>query len=231
MILYLHGRNCWLPSKLDFLKQMSLKMKADVYSVAYRGFSMSDGKSTTKGIFYDLEAIVEFYRKEVQRKGGNEKVQTVLWGKSFGAAASLQVMLMTYDIFSSLVIESPFTTVKAVYRSLIPCMGHIFAWMSKIRWDNENLIDQITVPLMIISGKKDNTTPNWMACELFERATSAPKKKLYNIENAKHRSLHKFDDDFWPKVIAFFSETTAPTINSGQTDQEDGHRILLKYTK
>ncbi len=54
----MHGTRNWLPNKVDFLKTMSLKLKADIVALAYRGFSHSDPVSPDEaGIMRDIDAM------------------------------------------------------------------------------------------------------------------------------------------------------------------------------
>ena len=105
--------------------------------LSYRGFSLSDGdRPSTQGIFSDIEAMTEFFEKAVEQKGGSAEVQTILWGKSFGCATAIVAKLSSTHVFENVVLESPFTNVPAVYRSLFPCLGHILARITGLSWDN-----------------------------------------------------------------------------------------------
>ena len=141
-------------------------MKADVVAFAYRGFSHSEGHLPSEdGIMLDIDAITEFYKTYVSRLG---EAETILWGKSFGCATSIVATLSEPELFETIVLESPFTSVAAVYRSFVPycALGSLLACMSNIGWRNDHRIGDIRAPIFFISGLADPLTPNFMTHEL-----------------------------------------------------------------
>lgn len=99
-------------------------------------------------------------------------------------------------------MESPFTSVPAVFRSLIPyCgLGRIMARITHIQWPNTERIEHVKAPTLFISGTKDNLTPNWMAHELFDLAKGCRRKEIYDVIDGKHSSLYRTDREFWNRV-------------------------------
>ena len=118
----MHGTRVYLPVKVNFFLTMSIEMEADVIVFAYRGFGLSDGNDAPneEGIMKDIDAITAFFANQVEKKGGNERVEPILWGRSFGAAPALISHLKLPKLTEALIIESPFTSVPDVYRSFFP---------------------------------------------------------------------------------------------------------------
>ena len=103
---------------------MSRHLQAEIICFAYRGFSDSDrAKYNEQEIAKDVEAITSYFAKLVKDMGGDERVEALIWGKSFGCATAIQSLGLQPDLYDIAVLESPFTSVPAVFRSIVPFCG------------------------------------------------------------------------------------------------------------
>ena len=111
-IQYMHGTRVYLPNKVRFFVELSSEMAADIIAFAYRGFSLSDGDVPNEtGIRLDTEAISHYFEQVVQREGGAEQVDALLWGKSFGTCTTTVAALSRPHLYEKVILESPLTTV------------------------------------------------------------------------------------------------------------------------
>ena len=143
VVHYMQGTKSLLHKKLPYLKQVCIRLKADVITIAYRGFSESDGGTPNEaGIMLDIDAITECFEKIVSSMKSSNQVETILWGKSFGCATSIVSHLKARYLHEKLILESPFTSVKDVFRSYVPCccFNRIIASLVHIKWANKERI-------------------------------------------------------------------------------------------
>ena len=119
----------------------------------------------------------------MEERGGAKQVETILYGKSFGCSMAIESYeVARAGLHETVVLESAFTSVPAVYMHYLPCqIGKILSRISKIAWNNDERIGSITAPILFISGTKDPLTPNWMTYELYDRATKSVRKHIYNV--------------------------------------------------
>ena len=136
IIQYNHGTRVYLPNKVDFFRRLSLHLRADIIAFAYRGFTDSDGRHhSEEGCLRDIDAISSYFAEQV--KTIDSDVDVILYGKSYGCAVSLVAALSFPQVYDVIILESPFTSVEAVYRGLNRCFGPLMACLSTIGWRND----------------------------------------------------------------------------------------------
>ena len=86
---------------------MSKQLKADIISFNYRGYGVSDGVAPKDEaiLHLDVAAIGDFFKKKAQ-----PDQELLLFGKSFGGAASILCALHHPNLFKLIVLESTFTS-------------------------------------------------------------------------------------------------------------------------
>mmetsp|Transcript_22112 Transcript_22112/g.29549 ORF Transcript_22112/g.29549 Transcript_22112/m.29549 type:complete len:98 (+) Transcript_22112:309-602(+) len=90
----MHGTRVYLPNKVRFFVEQASEMQADIVAFAYRGFSLSDGDTPYEaGIRIDTEAITHHFQQLVNKEGGLESVEALIWGKSFGCCTAILAAL------------------------------------------------------------------------------------------------------------------------------------------
>ena len=130
-------------------------------------------------------------------------MEPILWGRSFGAASALISHFIFPKLTEALIIESPFTSVPDVYRSIFPycCIGRILACITHLSWRNDQIIHDVEVPILFVCGTNDTLTPIEMTRELYRRALLSSRKQLYEVIGGGHSPpLHTSDSNYWNKI-------------------------------
>ncbi|KAK0124070.1 hypothetical protein ONS95_009056 [Cadophora gregata] len=138
-ILYFQGNASSIPPRLPFLSPV-LRMLRDrcqagavrytMVCCSYRGYWSSKGRPSEKGIALDAAASLDWVRDDFLKQGGKvtESVPVVVWGQSIGAgvannlAAQAQSFQMSKPSLSlaTLILETPFISVRAMLETLYP---------------------------------------------------------------------------------------------------------------
>lgn len=97
---------------------------------SYRGYWTSKGRPSEKGMALDAVATLKWIKKEEIRqdndiRGGAEEIRLIIWGQSIGAGvatnlAAQQVLFSEDVVLKSLILETPFLSIKAMLETLYP---------------------------------------------------------------------------------------------------------------
>jgi fermentation-respiration switch protein FrsA (DUF1100 family) len=155
---------------------MQAKLRTDVLLFDYRGYGRSEGRPDEEGTYRDGRAAYNYLVREC----GLAPDRIILFGESLGAAIAVQ--MATELQARALVLESPFTSIRDMARSVYPFLP--VGSLLRTRYDNLAKIQQVTVPLLVLHGTHDRTVPFAQGKRLFEAAREP--KRFFGIEGAGH---------------------------------------------
>lgn len=113
----------------------------------YRGYSGNPGKPHEQGLYHDGRAALRFLEQQ-----GTERRDIILIGNSLGSGVATQ--LAAEGDARALVLISPYTSLPGVAKER-------FFWLPvdlllRDRFDNLEKITEITAPLLVIHGERDD---------------------------------------------------------------------------
>ncbi|NOY69326.1 MAG: alpha/beta hydrolase [Deltaproteobacteria bacterium] len=176
-ILFLHGNAGNASWRLpDAVALWSLG--ASVLLIDYRGYGLSKGTPSEKGVYLDGQAGLEY----LNRHQGFSISKIVIYGRSLGTAVAVEIAQNRR--LAGVILVSPLSSGLAVARSrgmgwLAPFIGNPF--------DSIDKIGNLRAPLLIVHGDKDRILPVSMGRHLYERATV--KKTFAQVPGAGHNDL------------------------------------------
>jgi uncharacterized protein len=190
-IVYFHGNggnlSMWLPV---FATLHSFGYR--VLAVDYRGYGLSEGLPTERGLMMDAEAAVRHAAAQQSER------PLIFWGRSLGgpvAAAATRVISP-----DALVLECTFPDKVSVVRwNPIFRLLNLF---SSYRFDTVAPLRGFDKPVLVVHGDADTIIPYSLGKELYERL-DAP-KRLVTLRGADHNDL--FDarhEAYWTPLRAF----------------------------
>jgi fermentation-respiration switch protein FrsA (DUF1100 family) len=191
-IVYFHGNggnlSMWLPV---FATLHSFGYR--VLGIDYRGYGLSDGSPSERGLALDAEAAAR--RAERSRTAGRP---LVFWGRSLGGAvAAVAARTVQPD---ALVLESTFPDKASVVRGN-PVL-RLLNLFSSYRFDTVSTLRGFEKPVLIVHGDADSIIPYALGQELFERVEA--RKQFVTLRGADHNDL--FDarhEAYWRPIRAF----------------------------
>lgn len=193
-IVYFHGNGGNLSVWLPVLAALHAKHYR-VLAVDYRGYGLSSGTPTEKGLYLDADAVV----RHAQRTRGPDR-PLVFWGRSLGAAiAAAATRTVTPD---GLILESGFPDKAAVIRShLVLRLLNVFG---SYQFSTVELLRPFQKPVLVIHGERDSIVPFALGRELFDRLR-AP-KQFVALRDADHNDFFDSDDlDYWEPPARFIA--------------------------
>ncbi len=158
----------------------------------YRGYGKSGGKANEAGIYLDVMAAIDQLRAR-----GWEHDQTIIFGRSLGAAVGLDAAIKIKP--AGLIMESAFTSIQAMGNYHYPLLNTLLGWLIDADYNNLEKIPSLQSPLLLIHGKRDTICPPQMAEELFNMA---PENKLLHwIEGADHNNGFVVDGENYKLIL------------------------------
>ena len=191
-ILIFHGNAGNLFNRVYKLNELN-KLDVNFLLISWRGFSGNKGKPTEKNLYHDAEEAVKWLNNQ-----GVISKNIILYGESLGTGVVTE--LGTSNAFGGIILESPFTSIAnaaKIYYPYIPVNIIL-----KDRYDSIGKIKNITTPILIMHGKKDNIVPQKMGLELYEKANQP--KFSYFPENDDH--MMEYNDNLLNSIKLFINK-------------------------
>ena len=157
-LIFFHENAGNLGLRLDWYELVYKNLQCNILSVAYRGFSRSQGKPSQEGILLDTEAILEYAKSE--DRINNDRVFIV--GRSLGGAVSTFTVAKLAEQgdewIKGVILENTFSSIEKIADRLFPflkAIPNIKKKMLRLDWDSEGQIGKIRKPIMFVAGIKD----------------------------------------------------------------------------
>ncbi|PKL89532.1 MAG: hypothetical protein CVV23_04780 [Ignavibacteriae bacterium HGW-Ignavibacteriae-2] len=180
-LLYCHGNKYNIDNYWDRVN-IFYELGVNVFIFDYRGFGMSEGKSSEKSLYEDAEAALDYIlsRKEVERDS------ICFYGYSLGNVASIQ---LAADVFNPLclVAESPFASANSLTQSSL-VLDIPEGWLTEGKYDNAEKIKYIHTPFLLIHGEDDDFVRYKDNGKIVFNNAPNPKKLLL-IPGANHTDI------------------------------------------
>ncbi len=159
-IIFAHGNAGAMGDRLIKVKYFfDLGLKVLIFD--YRGFGLSEGNPTEKGVYLDGQAAFDYLRTRVdvdQRK-------IIGYGSSMGGAVMADAAM--HRPLALLIIDSSFSSARDVAKRFYP---YVPASLMRIKFDTISKVKQIKIPKLFIHSPADRTIPFEMGRALFEAA-------------------------------------------------------------
>ncbi|MCQ9208560.1 MAG: alpha/beta hydrolase [Omnitrophica bacterium] len=163
--LFFHGNAGNIGHRLEKILVLH-KMQLNIFIIDYRGYGLSQGRPSEKGMYLDAKAAYDYL---VNKRGlGAEKI--MLYGESLGTAAAVD--LASKEQVGGLIIESGFSRGKDMAKKIYPYLPEFFFTNN---FDSISKIKKVKAPKLIIHSKNDEIVPFRLARKLYE-AAGAPKE-------------------------------------------------------
>lgn len=165
----------------------------------YRGYGLSEGSPTERGVQIDARAALAYLTNE----RGLDPRRVILFGRSLGAAVAVE--LARHRPLAGLILESAFPSAEAVARE---AFGWPLATLARGRFDVARRIREIEAPLLFFHGDADRIVPLELGRALYR---AAPEPKTFEvIEGAGHNDMVPIGGEAYFRRIGAFLDEVAP---------------------
>ena len=188
MILFLHGNAGDISHRTPIAEGL-LREGLSVLLLEYRGYGSSGGKPSESGFGKDARAGREFLLGR-----GGDPGRIVVLGRSMGGAVAAG--LASREPVGGLVLESAFTSLGDMAKTLYPFLPSVLFRRLKGRFSTVDLVKEVRVPVLVIHGAEDELVPLGMGKEILEAAHEP--KDWMAVAGAGH------NDVFWVGGASYF---------------------------
>ena len=207
-LLFSHENAGSMALRLPLFEALRNGLRCNILCYDYRGYGDSDDAPIDEaGLMRDAHAA---WRWLVQQ-GGIDSTKIVIFGASLGGAVSIQLGkdLCAPDANGlkplGVVVCNTFTSiadmVSAKYKFLD--FGFVKRHMLRLQWKSIEHVTQLSVPLMLVVGLKDEIVPCAHAALLQKAAAASPSVTRREVPDGTH-------NDTWskagPKFLEWFAE-------------------------
>ena len=191
-LVFFHGNAGNLFNRVHKLNELH-KLEINILIISWRGFSGNLGKPTEKNFYQDAQKSIEWLNSK-----GIESKKIILYGESLGTGVAVE--LAQKNIFNSIILESPFTSMVKTAKIYYPYLP--VNLLLKDKYDSINKIHKITKPILIMHGMKDDLVPYIMSVELFNKAN----KPKYSFFPKDDNHMMDFNDELLDKIRLFIKQ-------------------------
>jgi fermentation-respiration switch protein FrsA (DUF1100 family) len=167
-----------------------------VFLYDYRGYGRSEGTPSEAGLVSDAIGAREALLREGVAAG-----DLIYFGRSLGSAVSVDLALAHPP--RALVLEAPFTSVRAMANAAIPGAGYLF----RTRWDTLDKIRRLRAPLLVLHGDADGVVPLSHGQAVFDAAPGP--KTFFAIRGGQHYHMEARWPEYWSAWREFLARLPA----------------------
>jgi pimeloyl-ACP methyl ester carboxylesterase len=160
------------------------KHRFGVLMFDYRGYGMSEGKSSEKNIYADAEAALKWLQSN-----GLTSSRLIVYGYSLGSAPSTEIASSTYSLQPiKLLLEAPFASSEVMVQDAgkLALPGSYF---TNAKINNADKIKQVKIPFMWMHGTADSFLSIQTHGEVLFKNYGGTKGEAYRIAGAEHGDL------------------------------------------
>jgi pimeloyl-ACP methyl ester carboxylesterase len=193
-IVYFHGNggnlSVWAPILAGIQRQ-----RYTVIALDYRGYGMSTGRPSEKGLYRDVEAVLDF----AWRRGA--RTSLVYWGRSLGTTmAAYAASIKAPD---GVILEAGFPDARSLVRSSPPMM--FLSLFSSYRFPTATFMQRVQAPALVIHGDRDSVIPYELGQQLYDRIPG--RKQFVTIRGGDHNDAAPRDPaTYWNAIDTFVSQ-------------------------
>lgn len=160
-LLFLHGNAGNISHRLDSIRIFH-DMGLNVFIPDYRGYGKSSGRPSEQGTYRDARAAWDY----LVGVRGIPADRIVLFGRSLGA--SVAAWLASETAPAALILESAFTSVRAMGKKLYPYLP--VTLLTRIRYPTLDYIRDTRSPILVVHSSEDEIIPFEFGQQLHKAA-------------------------------------------------------------
>ncbi|AFG37453.1 alpha/beta hydrolase [Spirochaeta africana] len=194
-LVFFHGNAGNISHRLESIRQFT-DLGLSVFIIDYRGYGRSQGRPSEEGTALDARAAWDW----MQRYSGYPAEQTVIFGRSLGAAVAAE---LARDVQSAAVIlESSFRSVPALARSLYPWLP--VGLLLRYDYPVEQYVAEIDAPLLVIHSREDEIVPFAHGRAVYEAAR--PPREFMQIQGGHNTGFRDSEPEYSQGINRFLAD-------------------------
>jgi len=197
IVIYFHGNAGNIYERISELVNLS-KAGVSVLGIGYRGYGKSTGKPSERGIYLDGQAALKYAKEKLNY----QKDRIFLCGRSIGSVVALE--MARNKNYAGIILVTPLTSGREILKA------HNYGPISLLVGDvidNMKKVPDISSPVLIIHGDKDEVVPWAMGEKIFSALKNS--KQIVTISGGRHSDLEFVNPALYYGSIEKFISTHA----------------------
>ncbi|CAD7086282.1 unnamed protein product [Hermetia illucens] len=218
-IVYFHGNAGNMGHRLQNVWGIYYNLNCNILMVEYRGYGLSTGSPSEKGLCMDGRAAVDY----LYTRHDLDHQKIILFGRSLGGAVAIDVAadLEYSGKIMALMVENTFTSIPDMAVELVhPNVKYLPNVFYKNKYYSIDKVDRIRVPVLFITGLADNLVPPRMMQTLHMKCGST-RKRLLEFTGGSHNDTWVIDGYY--QGIATFLVECHDVVHPLQTPPKRNH--------
>jgi pimeloyl-ACP methyl ester carboxylesterase len=219
-VVMFHGNAGNIGYRLPLIRRLFDELGCNVFAVDYRGYGNSEGTPSEHGLVRDSQAAIEWLT--ACNKIDQSKI--FIYGQSLGGAVSIKCAHMFQERVCGLIVENTFTSIDDMVVHLgteqfrapwIASLRPFFAYFLTSHWPSIRHISEIRIPILFLSGLKDELIPPSHMSALHDAARSSPLRCMATFPNGSHNdTVYRGGKNYFKSMVTFIAEATTKGGNS-----------------
>ncbi|KAI9310472.1 Alpha/Beta hydrolase protein [Dichotomocladium elegans] len=226
-ILYFHANAGNMGHRLPIAKVFHDRLRCNVVMLSYRGYGLSTGKPSEKGLRIDAQTLLDHVRSHPILKD----TRLVAYGQSIGGAVAIDLVARNDGAFAGLIVENTFLSVPKLIPHVVPVLRH-FSFLCHQHWSSETRVRRIyKTPVLFLSGTCDELVPPPHMRKLHDQCASSHSKDWVQFPNGMHNDTCMQPGYF--TAIGEFLETrtlSQKTVRRQLQERQEKQRALDENT-
>jgi uncharacterized protein len=199
-VVYFHGNGGNLTIWAPILARIA-QQGFSVLAFDYRGYGASTGRPTERGLYRDVEAVVQSLWAAAPAR------PVIYWGRSLGTV--MAAYAATIRPPDGMILESGFPDARSLARTS-PALA-VLALFSTYRFPCAEFMQKVAAPVLVIHGDDDHVIPFELGRDLFERIAGS--KDFFTIHGGDHNDVIPRDPEAYWQAVHRFSEGLQAATN------------------
>jgi fermentation-respiration switch protein FrsA (DUF1100 family) len=196
-VLFFHGNGGNLSVWSDVIVGIR-RQGWTVFALDYRGYGLSSGRPTERGIYKDADALVADFWARRHHTGS----RAIYWGRSLGATVAAYAASKRRP--DAVVLESPLHSARTLVSS--NPVTWLLGFFMSYRFETSRWMSRYPGPTLVIHGERDDIIPLGHGRRVYEALSGT--KEMVVIAEASHNDLHLADPDrYWLRLRRFILQT------------------------
>ena len=190
-LLFFHGNAGNLFNRSYKLNELS-KLNLNILIISWRGFSGNSGEPSERNLYEDSKKAVDWLNEK-----GIQSKDIVLYGESLGTGVAVE--LGQTNKYAGIILEAPYTSIESAAKIYYPYLP--IKLLLKDKFYSDKKISSISIPVLVMHGKKDEIIPFYMGQKIFKEANKP--KFSYFVDDDNH--MMSFNEKLITQIEKFLN--------------------------
>ncbi len=198
VLLFFHG-NAGNISHRGASVEIFHRLGFNIFIFDYRGYGHSQGKPSEAGLYEDARAAWQYLT--ITR--GIDEADITIFGRSLGTSMAAKLAAEIQP--RALILESAFSSIRDVTKTLFPILSHVI--ILRFKFDTADYVRGVTSPLLVVHSPDDEVIPFELGERVYQ-AANHPKQLL--VIEGDHNTGFLRSQPAYERALGAFISNHAP---------------------